>query len=68
MKMWKANGNTTTLLFSLKGLEILDQERVYISAIHRVIGMLLVSRFGLVEEDDVEVFHYYGLHFSSFLI
>ena len=27
MKMWKGNGNTTTLLFSLKGLEILHQER-----------------------------------------
>ena len=27
MKTWKGNGNTTTLLFSLKGLEILHQER-----------------------------------------
>ena len=27
MKMWRENGNTTTLLFSLKGLEILHQER-----------------------------------------
>jgi hypothetical protein len=27
MKMWKGNGNTTTLLFSLKGLDILHQER-----------------------------------------
>jgi hypothetical protein len=27
MEMWKANGNTITLLFSLKGLEILHQER-----------------------------------------
>ena len=27
MKMWKGNGNTTTLIFSLKGLEILHQER-----------------------------------------
>jgi hypothetical protein len=27
IKMWKGNGNTTTLLFSLKGLEILHQER-----------------------------------------
>ena len=27
MKMWKGNGNTTTLLFSLKGLEIVHQER-----------------------------------------
>jgi hypothetical protein len=25
--MWKGNRNTTTLLFSLKGLEILNQER-----------------------------------------
>ena len=25
--MWKGNGNTTPLLFSLKGLEILHQER-----------------------------------------
>ena len=28
-------------------------------------GMLLVSRFGLVEEDAVEVFHYYEFHLSS---
>jgi hypothetical protein len=27
MKTWKGNGNTTTLLFFLKGLEILQQER-----------------------------------------
>jgi hypothetical protein len=27
MKMWKGNRNTTTILFSLKGLEILHQER-----------------------------------------
>ena len=27
MRMWKGIGNTTTLLFSLKGLEILHQER-----------------------------------------
>ena len=26
-KMWKGNGNTITLLFSLKGLEIIQQER-----------------------------------------
>ena len=25
MELWKGNGNTTTLLFSLKGLEILHQ-------------------------------------------
>jgi hypothetical protein len=28
MKMWKGIVNTTTLLFSLKGLEILHQERI----------------------------------------
>ena len=27
MRMWKGNGNTITLLFSLKGFEILHQER-----------------------------------------
>jgi hypothetical protein len=27
MKMWKGNGNTTTILFSLNGLEVLHQER-----------------------------------------
>jgi hypothetical protein len=27
MKMWKGNENTTTLLFSLKGLDILHHER-----------------------------------------
>ena len=28
MKIWKGNGNTTTLLFSLKRLEIVQQEIV----------------------------------------
>ena len=27
--------------------------------------VLLVSRFGLVEEDAIEVFHYYGFYLSS---
>ena len=27
MKIWKGNGNTSSLLFSLKGLEIIHQER-----------------------------------------
>jgi hypothetical protein len=27
MKLWKGNGNTTTLIVSQKGLEILHQER-----------------------------------------
>jgi hypothetical protein len=27
MKIWKGNGDTSTLLFSMKGLEILHQER-----------------------------------------
>ena len=31
-------------------------------------GMLLVSRSELVEENAVEVFQYYGVHFSSFLM
>jgi hypothetical protein len=30
-----------------------------------MISMLLVSRSGLVEEDAVEVIHYYGFHLSS---
>jgi hypothetical protein len=30
-----------------------------------LVGMLLFSRSGLVEEDAVEVFHYYGFHLSS---
>ena len=30
-----------------------------------LVGMLLVSRSGLVEDDAVEVFHYYGFHLSS---
>ena len=29
------------------------------------IGLLLVSRSRLVEEDAVEEFHYYGFHLSS---
>ena len=30
--------------------------------------MLLVSRSGLVEDDAVEVFHYYSFHLSSFFL
>ena len=30
-----------------------------------LLGMLLVSRSELVEEDAVEVFHYNGFHLSS---
>jgi hypothetical protein len=30
-----------------------------------LVGMLLVSRSGLMEEDAVEVFHHYGFHLSS---
>ena len=30
-----------------------------------LVGMLLVSRSGLVEQDAVKVFHYYGFHLSS---
>ena len=30
-----------------------------------LVGTLLASRSGLVEEDAVEVFHYYGFHLSS---
>ena len=33
-----------------------------------LIGMLLVSRSGLVEENTVEVFHYYGVHLCSSLL
>ena len=31
----------------------------------RLTGILHVSRPGLVEEHAVEVFHHYGVHFSS---
>ena len=31
-------------------------------------SMLLVSRSGLVKENAVEVFHYYGVHLSSSLL
>ena len=30
-----------------------------------LIGMVIVSKSGLVEEDAVEVFHYYCFHLSS---
>ena len=33
--------------------------------INWLIGMLLVSRSGLVEENAVEIFHHYGVHLSS---
>ena len=33
--------------------------------INLLVGMLLVSRSGLVEEDAVEVFHFDGFHLSS---
>ena len=28
MKMWKGNGNTNTVLFSLKGVKILHKEKI----------------------------------------
>ena len=31
-------------------------------------GILLVSRSGLVEENAVEVFHHYGVHLFSFFL
>ena len=31
------------------------------------VGMLLVSSSGLVEENSVEMFHYYGAHIIVFL-
>ena len=30
-----------------------------------LIGMLLDSTYGLVEENSVEMFHHYGVHLSS---
>ena len=33
-----------------------------------MIGIPLVSRSGLVEEDAVEVFYYHGWHFYSFFL
>ena len=33
--------------------------------IYWLVGMLLVSMSVLVEEDAVEVFHFYGFHLSS---
>ena len=30
-----------------------------------LVGMLLVSRSGLVEDDAIEVFHYHGFRLSS---
>ena len=33
-----------------------------------LVGILLVSRSGLVEENAVEVFHHYGVHLSSSLL
>ena len=33
-----------------------------------LIGLLLVTRFRLVEEIAVEVFHHYGVHMSSFFL
>ena len=43
MKIWEENGNTTTLLFSLKELEILHEEgrgKVEIMVIEHFNGML----------------------------
>ena len=40
-------------------------EPEYSMIVDWLIGMLLVSRSGLVEEDAVEVVHYYGFYLSS---
>jgi hypothetical protein len=39
--------------------------RNLIFRIYWLIGMVLVSRSGLVEEAATEVIHYYGFHLSS---
>jgi hypothetical protein len=50
MKMWKGKGDTTTLLFSLKGLEILYQERrgkvntIVIVLFKNIITFLVIHR------------------------
>ena len=47
---------------------LLDQILKYclwLDSVGWLVDMLLVSRSGLVEEDTVEVFHYYGFHLSS---
>ena len=65
-KLWKINA--VIRMGSEKGFTM---RNFIVSTIHQtdcLIGMLLVSSSGLLEEDAVEVFHYYGFHFSAFLM
>ena len=39
--------------------------QVKIVVLPDIVFLLIVSRFGLVEKDAVEVFRYYGFHLSS---
>ena len=39
-----------------------EEEEEEDDSLHWLIGMLPISRSGLVEENAVEVFHYYGIH------
>ena len=38
---------------------------IMLREVYAMVGMLLVSRSGLLEEGAVEVFHYYDFHLSS---
>jgi hypothetical protein len=63
MKIWKGNGNTTTLLFSLKGIEILHQEiRGQVNTV--VIGHF--KRFLFHKSEPANKQRRYGLGVSVF--
>ena len=51
--------------FPLYKLCLKSPSTLLIFQIGWMVGMLLVSRFRLVEEDAVEVFHYNGIYLSS---
>ena len=63
MKMWKGNGNTTTLLFSLKGLEILHQEgRVQVNTmVMEHFNNILFHEFGSVYQSIIQSIYQSGI-------
>ena len=69
---WKDYNTNYSILNELSSHQLLKQNQIgqingYNISIEWIglVGMLLVSRSGLVEEDPVEVFYYYEFHLSS---
>jgi hypothetical protein len=69
MKIWNANGNTTTLLFSPKGLEILHQERRWLvdTLLMEHFESILSHKSGPINKQHTNQSHYLEVKTAVFL-